>query len=320
MKAAMYHAPGTPSVLFYGDAPDPVAGPGQLLIRVAAISIEGGDLVNRAVTTPADQQVPLGYAAAGTVVALGEGVTGFAIGQRATTFAFRGSHGELRAVDAACCWAIPEGLDMDVAAAIPCGPGTAAHVLRDLRAGQTVLIQGAAGGVGVAAVQIAKQRGARVIGTGTNAATLEKLKPLGLDEAVVVGDGPVPAQVLALTQGKGVDLVLDNVGGPAITQALDSCRDGGAVVLIGVLGGREERIDPIRLLYRRQTVTGCLFGAVLHEPDEHALVADLLAQAAAGRFHQPIDQRFPLEEAAAAHAYAETRGRIGRVIINPETP
>lgn len=319
MKAAIYHAPGAPAVLDYADVPDPTPADGQILVRIEAISIEGGDLVNRARTVPQDPLMPLGYAASGEVIALGPNASGFAIGDKVATFAFLGSHGELRAVSAKTCWKVPAGLDMGVAAAIPCGPGTAWHVLKHakLQAGQTVLIQGAAGGVGVAAVQLAHQLGARVIGTGTNPATLDKLKPLGLDDAVVVSDGPVADQVLALTGGRGVDLVLDNIGGAAVNEALACCRDGASVVLIGVLGDIGERVDPVHLLRHRITLVGCLFGAVLHEPEEHAGVAELLDAAAAGRFTVPIDKEFRLDDAAAAHAYAQTRGRIGRVIIRP---
>lgn len=319
MKAAIYHAPGAPSVLHYEDVPDPSMGKDQLLIRVEAISIEGGDLVNRRITQPENPNVPLGYAAAGEIVEIGEAVQGFEVGQKVATFAFLGSHAEYRAVRAATSWHVPDGLDMGIAAAVPCGPGTAALALQmgRLQKGQTVLVQGAAGGVGIATVQLASKAGARVMGTGTNIDALERLRAFGLQDAIVVGDGSVPDQVLALTQGKGVDLVIDNIGGPAVTEGLHACRPGGTVVLVGVLGGREERIDPWYLLRQRKTLMGCLLGAVMDEPDVHALIAGLLQDAMTGALSVPIDRSFPLSEAAAAHAYAETRGRIGRVILRP---
>ncbi len=320
MKAAIYRQPGGPDVLRYEEVADPAApAAGQLVIKVEAISIEGGDLISRQQLSPGDPPRILGYAASGEVIAVGADAGDFAIGQKVVTFAFNGSHAEYRTAPAATCWPVPAGLDMKVAAAVHCGMGTAALALKQggLKAGQTVLIQGAAGGVGIGAVQLAHRAGARVIGTGTNAASLERLRPYGLSDAIVASEGSTNDQVRALLGGKGVDLLIDNVGGPALTDGLKALNDGGCAVLVGLLGGKPEPIDPFDLLTRRKTVIGCLLGMVMAEPPVHAMIATLLERTASGELSVPIDAVFPLSEAAAAHARAEERGRIGRVIITP---
>src|ERR1700712_2976955 len=155
MKAAIYDRNGPPEVLRIVEVPDPAAQSGELLIRVEAISIEGGDLMSRQSVSPGSTPRARGYVASGVVIALGEGVSGFAVGDRVTSFAAEGSHAELRAVPASQCWHVPDGVDMPVAAAALVTFGTAALALSlgALKAGEIVLVQGASGGVGLATVQ-----------------------------------------------------------------------------------------------------------------------------------------------------------------------
>lgn len=319
MKAATYDQPGEPSVLHLAEVSDPRPADDDLLIRVEAISVEGGDIVNRRQTARSGPDDIVGYCAAGEVLEVGKAVNGFEAGQKVTTFHFTGSHAELRAVPAATSWVIPDGLDLGVAAAIPAGPGTAALALRSgaLKQGDTVLVLGAAGGVGIAAVQLAASAGARVIGSGTNPDTLKQLREYGLSDSVVSGKEPVNEQVRKLLNGDGVDLLVDCVGGPALTDGLRALKDGGRAVLIGVYGGSNEPIDAGYLLFHRLTVIGCLLGVIMAEEDNRTMVAQLLQQAARGELKVPIDATFPLSDAAAAHQRAEERGRIGRVIIRP---
>ena len=319
MKAALLRGPGGPEQFEIAEIPDPLAGPGEVLVRIEAISIEGGDLVARRTAGPFEPGHIIGYAAAGTVVALGADVSGFAVGDRVATFGFMGSHAELRAVPAIQCWVIPAGLDAGTAATIPCGPGTAAHALKiagfEDGAGKTVLITGAGGGVGLAAVQLAARTGARVIGTGTNGNTLDRLRQHGLSDAIVTTGEPASEQVLDLLGGRKVDLLIDNVGGPSLSDGLNTLRDGGKAVLVGVFGGWHEPLDAGFVLRRRLSVIGCLLGAVISEPANYRLIADLLALAEQGGLYAPIDAEFALSEVAAAHARAEERGRLGRVLM-----
>jgi NADPH2:quinone reductase len=299
-------------------APDPVPANNELLIRVEAVSIEGGDLIGRKNTIQSGPDV-LGDAAAGEILEVGGAVEGFAVGQKVTTFNFKGSHAELRAVPAAASWIVPDGLDIRVAAAVPCGPGTAAIALQlgGLKRGEIVLISGSAGGVGLAAVQLAAKTGARVIGTGTSRETLEELREYGLSDAIVLGGKPASEQIRDMLRGNEVDLLIDNVGGPSMLDGLQAVRDGGRTVLVGVFGGLHQPIDAVHLIVHRQTVIGCLLGRIIGEPATRVVIDDLLKQAANGDLKVPIDETFPLSEAAAAHRRAEERGRIGRVIMVP---
>lgn len=219
---------------------------------------------------------------------------GFAVGQKVATFNFKGSHAELRAVPAATSWLVPDGLDIRAAAAVPAGPGTAAFALQlgGLARGQTVLVQGAAGaagGVGVAAVQLAAQAGARVIGTGMRGQTPEQLRGYGLSDAIVTGGRPASEQIRELLGGNAVDLLIDNVGGPALADGLQVLKDGGRAVLVGVFGGRHQPIGAGHLLVHRQTAIGCLLGPSMGEPAIRAQIDDLLQRAARGELQVLID-------------------------------
>lgn len=318
MKAAIYHRPGSPDVLHYEDIADPVPADDEVLIRVEAISIEGGDLAGRRDLTPGKDEVP-GYAAAGEIVGLGKNVTNFAIGQRVTTFHWKGSHAQLRAAPARNTFAIPDGLDIGVASTIPVGPGTAAWALHLAKAkpGQTVLVLGAAGGVGLATVQLAARLGARVIGTGTRSESLARIREYGLKDAIVVGEKTASEQIRTLRGGNEVDVIIDTIGGDALVDALGALKDGGNAVLIGVFGGRDTMIDAGDLLKHRKTVIGCLLGPEMGDEEPRRLITELFEMAKSGDLKIPIDATFPLAEAAKAHRRAEERGRIGRVLMTP---
>jgi NADPH:quinone reductase-like Zn-dependent oxidoreductase len=316
VKAAIQTQAGGPEVLHIEELADPIAKDTEVLIRVEAISLEGGDLLARRHGQSIAPEV-LGYAAAGEIIQVGKAVDGFSVGQKVTTFNFNGSHAELRAVPAEHAFLVPEGLDMCIAAAIPCGPGTAAWTLDlgGLQPGQVVLVLGATGGVGNAAVQLAAKAGARVLGTGTNLDTLEKLRAYGLSDSLVTKDKPASERLReVLAKGK-VDLVIDNIGGPALVDALDVLKDGGRLVIVGVFGGFNQPIDAGHLLTHRQTVIGCFLGPVIGTPEVRAHVTDLLRMTQQGEFEVPVDAVFPFSQIAAAHARAEERGRLGRVIV-----
>ncbi len=212
MKAAVYYENGPPSVLKYEDVPDPDVMPNGIVIRVEAVSIEGGDTLNR--QGGALMTVPhvVGYQAAGEVVAVGEDVKDFKIGDKAVTTGFNGSHAELRSVMARTAWKIPKGCDVRKAAVVPVPFGTAHDCLFEfgrLKAGETVLVQAGASGVGVAAIQLAKRAGARVLATASSDERLARLKPLGLDHGINYRTDDVVQAVMKITDNKGVNLVVD---------------------------------------------------------------------------------------------------------------
>lgn len=319
MKAAVYDQAGLPDVLRYADVPDPQCGPDDILVRVEAISIEGGDLVHRAGSVPPHPAYVGGFAAAGTIVAVGASVTDRSIGQRVATVGLEGSHAALRAVPVRRSWIVPDGLDAPRAAAIPIAFGTAYNCVIDrgaVRAGETVLVQGGAGSVGIAAIQFAKAAGARVFATVSGAERADRLKRLGLDAAIDHRSQDVAAAIRCLTGGTGVDLVVDPVGS-TLDSSLAALRERGRLVFVGNAGRAPLQPDLWPALANNLVLHGVFFGGRWDELEVRASVDRILADAAAGRIDVPIDATFPLSEAAAAHRHAEAGGRIGRTVLVP---
>jgi NADPH2:quinone reductase len=317
MKAAVHDVNGPPSVLRYAEVPDAIAGPGEVLVAVEAISLEGGDAISR--RAPAAPGFVPGYQAGGRVVGLGAGVTRFQVGDRVATFGRDGSHAALRAVGEDTAWKVPDGLDMQAAATIPVTFGTADDALFEfggLKAGETVLITGASGGVGIAAVQLARAAGATVIATGSGAARLGRLAELGAHQVLDYRTDDIGAKARALTDGRGVELVVDMVG--ANFDALQSALAyRGRLVFVGAAGGETPNVDIMRLLVNNQSLHGMMFGQEIHTERARGLIERRMAEAAAGRLQMPIDRVFPLSDAAAAHVHLESGHPFGRVLMVP---
>lgn len=322
MKAAVIHAQGGPEVLRYEDLPDPAPGPGEVVIRTEAISIEGGDLLNRSVLPQTSFPHVVGYQAVGTVVAAGEGVSRVAVGDRVAGFNFVGSHAEKFVVPDATAFLVPAGLDPKLAATIPVTFGTADDALFGfgrLQAGETVLIQGGAGGVGLAAIQLAKAAGATVLATARGKARAERLREFGADHGIAYDETDFAAEVLRLTGGKGADLVVDLAGGgaAAMTKLLSAVAYRGRLSVVGLSSGEAPSIGFWDIVVKNMTVFGVLFGAEMGSPRGQEIVERHLAGAAAGRLRMPIEREFPLAEAAAAHRYIEENRPFGRVLLIP---
>lgn len=319
MKAAVYDAPGAPDVLRYIDLADPLCPPDGVLIKVEAISIEGGDLINRASSPPPGPDKVVGYAAAGEVIAVGADVRDRFIGQKVTSFDMHGSHASLRAVKATRTWIVPDGLSMDAAAALPISFGTAHHCLfsrGQLTRGETVFVQGGAGGLGVALIQLASRHGAKVIASVSGAERAERLKDLGLTHAVDHRRVKVDDTVMHLTENTGVDLAIDPVGS-TLQSTLSVLRPQGRLVFVGNAGGSSLDVDLWPALQANQTLFGVFMGTELEKPEVHASVANMLERAATGEIEVLVDRTFSLAAAAAAHAYAEDNAVLGRVILRP---
>ncbi|HEX8067765.1 MAG TPA: zinc-binding dehydrogenase [Thermoleophilaceae bacterium] len=324
MKAAVIHETGAPDVLRYEDVPDPDCPEGFVLVDVEAISIEGGDVLARAGSSPLPSTPHVvGYLAAGTVAETGAGVEDRAVGDRIVTLFGAGSHAARRAVPAASTWPIPEGLDAARAASVPVAVGTAHECLftaGGLEAGQTVLVHAGAGGVGMAAIQLAKRAGATVIATASDDERLARLKDeLGLDHGVNYARESFPERVRELTDGRGADVILDSVGGQTLADGVGALAYRGTLVSVGVAGRAGSDVEARTLWAQNNTLRGVfLGGALMNEyPRVHAMIADLLEQVASGEVRIVIDRTFPLAEAAAAHAYIESRQAFGRVVMTP---
>ncbi|HTD50746.1 MAG TPA: zinc-binding dehydrogenase [Acidimicrobiia bacterium] len=320
MKAAVYYETGPPEVFRYEDVADPVCYEGGVIVDVEAISIEGGDTLNRAGgDMPAVPHV-VGYQCAGTISEVGAGVTDRRVGQRVVATNLWGSHAERTAVPAILTWLIPDGADVITAACVPVAFGTADDCLFEfghLRAGETVLIQAGAGGVGVAAIQLAKRAGATVIATASSDDRLERVKPFGLDHGVNYSHDDWVDTVRAITSGRGVDLVVDSVGGRILNGSVRCLAYRGRCITVGSAGREPQPFDAGMLSMGNQSLTGVFLGAEIATPRAQAMIDGLINDVAAGRLHVEIDRTYPLAEAAAAHAYVESRLAVGRVVLIP---
>jgi NADPH2:quinone reductase len=322
MKAAVYYETGGPDVFRYEDVPDPVIGGSDLLVRVEAVSIEGGDTLNRLGGDLNQMPHIVGYQCAGTVVEVGPGVTDFAPGDRVVTVGIDGSHAELRAVPASFAWKIPDPLPTDQAACVPVPFGTAHDCLFEfgrLQAGETALIHAGAGGVGIAAIQLAKRAGARVLATASSNDKLERLKELGLDEGINYAETDFVAEARRLTDGRGVDVIVDSVGGVTLQGSLHALAYRGRCVTVGDAGrSAAEHLDVSNMRPNNQTLSGYFLGAeLLLFPRAYPMIAGLLADIARGDLRVVIDRAYPLSEAGEAHAYIESRQSFGRVLLIP---
>ncbi|MAM61366.1 MULTISPECIES: quinone oxidoreductase family protein [Maritimibacter] len=320
MKAAFYTETGAPEVLQYGDVEDPTCGPADVVIKVSAISIEGGDLLHRRITPVDGARRIGGYQAAGTVTMVGPEVKSLRPGDSVVGFNFSCSHAELFAVPQHFAYPVPAGTDLKAMSTVPVAFGTAHQALFEygqLRSGETLLIHGASGGVGIALVQIAKRAGARVIGTASSPEKIAALKTLGLDIGIDGRTGDIRAETLAATRGYGVDLAIDLVGGPKFSDLFAAIRPRGRLVMVGMASGVQPTLDPAAIRQSAVTVTGFIFGKVMHLPEIGQMISGLLSDVAAGELVMPVEKTFRLSEAAAAHRHVEDNRPFGKVVLIP---
>lgn len=320
MKAAVYYENGAPGVLRYEDVPDPACLANGVVIKVEAVSVEGGDTLNRLGGALATRPHIVGYQAAGTIIEVGSEVTDLKVGQRVTTVDSFGSHAELRAVFARNAWPVPDNLDIKLAAAIPVPFGTAHDCLFEaghLKAGETVLVQAGAGAVGIAAIQLAKRAGATVIATASSDERLARLKPLGLDHGINYTTHNVVEGVMKLTGNAGVNLVVDPVGGQTLQSSILALAYKGRISLVGNAGREPTKVDVSSLMHGNRSLTGVFLGAEILSDRVHDNIAKLIEDVAKGELKVIIDREFPLSEAAAAHAFIESRQAVGRVLLIP---
>jgi NADPH2:quinone reductase len=322
MKAAVIYENGGPEVLRYEEAPDPECPDGCVVVDAEAISIEGGDLLARAAGELSAVPHIVGYLSAGVVSEVAADVQGRAVGERVVALNAAGSHAARRAVPAAMTWPIPAGLDAVRAACVPVAFGTAHECLftaGGLAEGQTVLIHAGAGGVGMAAIQLAKRAGATVIATASREEKLQRLQALGLDHPINYATDSFVERTSELTDSRGVEVVLDSIGGQSLIDSIGVLAYRGRLVSVGVAARAGSAIEARSLWTRNSSLHGVfLGGALLSEYARvHPLIGDMLERVASGELQVEIDRSFPLANAAAAHAYAESREAFGRVVITP---
>jgi NADPH:quinone reductase len=322
VKAAVYYETGGPEVFRVEEVPDPVTGPDDVLIRVEAVSVEGGDTLHRLRGEMAAAPHVVGYQCAGTVLDVGINVAGFTAGDRAVTVGPDGSHAELRATRESLCWLIPDGLSTEEAATVPVAFGTADDCLFEfgrLQAREIALIHAGASGVGLAAIQLASRAGARVLATASSDERLQRLSEYGLDDGINYVSTDFAEAVRHLTGGHGADVIVDSIGGSNLQKSLQCLAYRGRCVTLGDAGRQTTPgLDISGMRPSNQTLTGYFLGAeLLVGRRAHEVIARLLDEVAAGQLRVVIDRRFPLDQAAEAHAYIESRQAFGRVLLIP---
>ena len=302
------------------ERPDPVAGPGQIRIRVRAAGVNRPDLLQRRGLYPAPPGAPegLGLEVAGEVDQVGHGVTRWGIGDRVCALLGGGGYSEMAVVDARHALPIPEDMDFVQAAALPetvCTVFANVFEAGALKAGETLLIHGATSGIGVTAIQMAKAAGAKVIATSRGATKAAAAFELGADLSLDATTDDLKAEI---TEFGGVDVVLDMVGSDyaALNQAV--LNRFGRWVVIATLSGAKVEIDLAALMMKRIVLTGSTLRA--RPADEKArLIAQVEAVAwpwiAAGRVRPPVQATYPLAEAAAAHLRLEAGDHVGKIVL-----
>jgi NADPH:quinone reductase-like Zn-dependent oxidoreductase len=326
VKAVRIHEDGPPAVLRYEDAPDPSPAAGEVVIRLRAASLNHLDLWIRLGLPSVPKPRILGADGAGEVAALGEGVTGFAVGDRVVINPalehgdgitvvgehMDGTHAELIALPAAQVYPLDDSLSFEQAAAFPLVFETVYRMLvtkAQLRDGEWVLAWGAGSGIGTATLAIAKALGARVLVTSSSDAKLARARDLGADATVNHVDGDVVAAVKEATGGTGVDIVVEHVGEATWKTSLQAVRTGGRVTVCGATTGPNPPALLHRLWWKQLTVFGSTMGTRVDFEGAYELVRS-------GRALPVVDSVFPLAEAAAAHERLESGDQFGKVVLS----
>ena len=324
MRAVVVAAPGGPEQLHVEEIPDPVAREGEIVVRVAGAGVNRADLLQRQgfYPPPPGASEILGLEASGTVADVGPGVDSLASGDRVMLLVEGGGYAELVAVRAAQAVRVPATLDLTEAGGIPEVFVTAHDALFTrgrLRDGETVLIHGGGGGVGTAAIQLARQHGCRVLVTAGSAEKLQRCLALGADFGINYRTEDFVARTRDLTDGRGADLVLDIMGASYLGKNLDVAATDARIVVIGMQGGNHGEIDLGLMMRRRISLISTSLRA--RPADQKAVIvaafaAEVLPALADGRLRPVVDRVLPLEAAGEAHRLMEAGELVGKIVLD----
>ena len=322
MKAVVVEEFGPAENMKIVDLPKPEPGPGEVVVRIAASGVNFTDVYHRTGLYKMPLPVSIGSEAAGTVDAVGSGVSELSRGDRVAYAMVRGSYAEFAKVPAAQVVRIPDTVSFDQAAAVLLQGMTAHYLTRStfpLKAGDTCLVHAAAGGTGALIVQMARHCGARVFGTVSSQQKAAIARAAGADEVILYTEQDFASETRRLTDGRGVDVVYDGVGKTTFDKSLDCLRPRGMMVLFGYASGPVPSVDPSALNAR-----GSLFftrpGLASYLATREELIwraTEVLELVASGALTVRVDATYPLDRVAESHRVLEARGTTGKLLITP---
>jgi putative PIG3 family NAD(P)H quinone oxidoreductase len=325
MRAVVISRPGGPEVLTWREVPDPVPGPGEVLVAVAASAVNRADLLQREGhydPPPGSSPYP-GLECSGRITGLGEGVEGWSVGDEVAALLSGGGYAEQVTVPVGQLLPVPPGVDLVHAAALPevtCTVWSNVFMLAGLRPGETLLVHGGSSGIGTMAIQLGRAMGARVAVTAGSTDKLERCRELGADVLVNYRDEDFVEAVRTATGGHGADVVLDNMGAKYLARNLDVLATSGRLSVIGMQGGTRAELD-LGLLMRKR---GAVFSTSLRArpADEKAAIVASTREhvwplVEAGTVRPVVDRVLPMAEAAEAHRLVESSSHVGKVLLTP---
>ncbi len=327
MYAITVREPGGPDVLTWAEVPDPEVGPGEVVIEVAASAVNRADLLQRQgfYPPPPGASEIIGLECSGRIVALGEGVEGWSVGDEVCALLSGGGYAQRVAVPAGHLLPVPAGWSLEDAGGLPevaCTVWSNLVGVARLAAGELVLIQGGSGGIGTHAIQVAAALGARVVATAGTPDRLDRCRGLGAELAIDYHDvDDIAIALRAATDGRGADVILDNMGAAALAANIDRLAPGGRLVVIGMQGGVKAELDLGKLLRKRGSVSATnLRGRPTDGPDGKAAIVASVREGLwplieKGQVAPVVHERLPMADAAAAHRLFDAGGVVGKVLL-----
>jgi putative PIG3 family NAD(P)H quinone oxidoreductase len=329
MRAVTVPEPGGPEVLTWAEVPDPVCGPGEVIVDVAATAVNRADLLQRQGFDPPPPGASeiLGLECSGVISEVGADVTGWSVGDEVCGLLSGGGYAERVAVPAGQLLPRPAGVELATAAALPevtCTVWSNVFLLAGLRKGENFLVHGGSSGIGTMAIQLAARAGARVFTTAGTEAKLAVCRELGADVGINYREEDFVERVAEETGGAGVDVVLDNMGAQYLARNVDVLATGGRLVSIGMQGGTKAELDLGKLMRKRGSVHATTLRSrpATGRGSKAEIVAavrhDVWPDVERGVIRPIVDRRLPMSRAAEAHAVVEASEHIGKVLLLPE--